>query len=59
MNRLKETEEKLDETIEGDKEIPSIQEQLLSMQDFSDDDDDKEEEDRMQEFEEKIAVTLP
>ena len=41
-----------DETIKGGDVIPSIQEQLLLIQDFSDD-DDEEQEDRMQEFEDE------
>ena len=43
INQWKKTKtnsENSDETIESGKGIPSIQEQLLLMQDFSDDDED-------------------
>jgi hypothetical protein len=51
--QIKESTEFSDETIKPVEVIPSIQEQLLLMQDFSDDDEDEEDEDRMQEFEDE------
>ena len=56
INKGKEAEDNTKysgETKEGGKGIPSIQEQLLMMQDFSDDDEDEEEKDRMQEFDDE------